>query len=97
MKEALPLDSPVETVIEKQVKKQTKLIASMRIIPGLKLWSFNTKTYELQEVKPETKWYELISKTVKKETEFNPDCFYIQALNLENASKKVMKRLKPAL
>lgn len=80
-------------VKQAEVKKESKLIGSMKVIPGLTLFEMDMKSGEIR-------------KAVFKETiatfggggssklEFNPNSMYVQALNLKNAKRKFEKRVK---
>jgi hypothetical protein len=58
-----------------------KLIGSIKLKPGLKLYELNTKNMELREIK------------VKKNL-YNPNAIYIQSLNMKNAERKRDKLIK---
>lgn len=81
---------------QEQVDKHQKeyhLIGRQRKVSGHTLFEFNRKT---KEIRPAD-----ISRTVivgmdgnpiyKTKTDVHKDCFYIQALNVKNAKKKLVK------
>ncbi len=93
------INSP--TQIEKQVEQQQeyKMIGSMRLRRGMRLYSFYPSTGELKEtnithrVSIDMKGEPLKESTVT----FDPKAYYIQALNWKNAKKKsdkIMFQLK---
>lgn len=81
--------------IEQQQKKQKEyhLIGQIRRIPGLTLFEFNKRT---KEIRPAS-----VSRTIgvkydgttyfRTRTDVRQDCFYLQALNIKNAEKKLRK------
>lgn len=86
----------ISRVAQEKVDKQQKeyhLIGLQRKVSGHTLFEFNRKT---KEIRPAD-----ISRTVivgmdgnpryKTTTDVNQDCFYIQALNVKNAKKKLVK------
>lgn len=82
--------------IEKQQKKQQeyKLIGKRRRIPGLNLFSYNTVTKELK-LAPVEKNVTLGlngSPDYKTNIKIEKDCIYLQALNIDNARRKLMKK-----
>lgn len=80
--------------IQKQVKQEYKLIDSCMYFKGHILFEFNKETKEIKPAK-----FKCISDTIefnhnplkKREVFINQNCFYIQALNRENAIKKLRK------
>lgn len=78
--------------VDKQ-KKEYHLIGRQRKVSGHTLFEFNRKT---KEIRPAD-----ISRTVilgmdgnpiyKTKTYVHQDCFYLQALNVKNAKKKLVK------
>lgn len=83
-------------VAQEQVDKQQKeyhLIGRQRKVSGHTLFEFNRKTKEIRTAD--------ISREVivgmdgnpiyKTKTDVNQDCFYLQALNVKNAKKKLVK------
>lgn len=89
-------ETEVEIVVEKQQRKEIKLLGSQRKIPGLTLWEYNLKSKELApaEFKKEDVRLNTLS-TAKAalsnhhKVEVKIDCFYIQALNKRSAMKKI--------
>jgi len=88
---------PVTQEIKYNIPAEYKLKGSLMLPRGLKLFSYNTVTYELSEVilkKSETADYNAILKAKKNfeikhnDVQYNPKCLYIIALNKKNASKK---------
>lgn len=81
--------------IESQVKKnqEFKLIGKLKRKPGLNLFSYNLKTYELKPADIEKKVFVGIDKrpVYKMNVVVEKDCFYFQALNLNSAKKKLLK------
>ena len=82
----------VEQVAKKQ--KEYKLIGKQRKVAGHTLFEFNRKT---KEIKPADIRRECIidigtgNPIYKTKTDVHEDCFYIQALNVKNAEKKLRK------
>ena len=83
-------------VAQEQVNKQQKeyhLIGRQRKVSGHTLFEFNRKTKEIRQAD--------ISREVivgidgnpryKTKTDCHQDCFYLQALNVNNAKKKLVK------
>ena len=88
---------PIEICTEQQQKKVLKLIGQQRKIPGLTLWEFNLSTLSVRpavfkKVNVEvSSLNEKVNQTVRSRVEVGENCFYIQALNLKNAVKKIKK------
>ena len=86
------LELKTETKIEIEQKKQVeyRLIGSLRKIKGLKLFAYNTKTNLIYEVEVKKEVAIKTDKTTKETTKVNydPDCLYCQAINLQNAKRK---------
>lgn len=82
----------VEQVAKKQ--KEYKLIGKQRKVAGHTLFEFNRKT---KEIKPADIHRECIidagtgNPIYKTKTDVHEDCFYLQALNIKNAEKKLRK------
>jgi len=89
---------PQQAVTRKAEQKQEyKFHGSVKLHKGCKLYSFNTETLMLEEVKIERKV--ALSVTDKKPVKqsrvnFNPKCLYLQAINIENAKRKVLKLIE---
>jgi hypothetical protein len=88
----------IEVQIEQQQKKEIKLIGKQRKIPGLTLWEYNTKTFDLDKAKyskVDLHLKSLSNKPQELESRHkviaNEGCLYFQALNLKNAERKVKK------
>jgi hypothetical protein len=89
-------ESKIEIQTEKEQRKEIKLIGQQRRVRGHILWEFNEKTRELQpatykkedvvitSLAPTPEALTKRSKVVIKE-----NCHYFQALNRENALKKL--------
>lgn len=92
VKTAQEAKAPVEQVAKKQ--KEYKLIGTQRKVAGHTLFEFNKKT---KEIKPADIGRECIfdAKTgkpiYKTKTDIHENCFYVQALNIKNAEKKLRK------
>lgn len=93
------LKDQVQVHGQKQVESKKVFLGSIRKIPGHTLFEFNLDTYELQkaEIKVDvivnsSTEYKTRTSVIKKE-----NCIYIQALNLKNARKKILKHfnIKP--
>lgn len=89
-------DTKVEIVVEKQQKKEIKLIGRQRKIQGLTLWEFNNKSKELK--KAEFKKEDVMINSLRQSPEaltkiskviVNENCIYFQALNIKNAKRKL--------
>lgn len=81
---------------ECKVKQESKYLGAQRWIPGLTLWQFNYKTFELKPAQI-TKQVVLDAKTQKpvhiNKVQVQPNCIYRQAVNWNNAVKKMYKAL----
>lgn len=87
--------SKVETEIVDKQKKEYKYIHSMRKIPGLSCYAFNTRTKEISKVSTVKKLHLDIATGLPmkvEKAEYNPECIYIQALNEKNVIKKLKKQ-----
>ena len=89
----LPIKSQTEIHGEAKQKQEFKFLGTIRLKPGLKLYSLNTKTIELKEVEvKKTKDVNFNGEEVKNDHAlYNPDCIYFQALNQTNAERKASK------
>ena len=82
----------IEQVAKKQ--KEYKLVCSQRKVAGHTLFEFNKST---KEIKPADIKRECIMDfntnhpIYKTKTDIHENCFYIQALNVKNAIKKLKK------
>lgn len=79
------------------VKQEYKKIGSMILKRGMTLFAFDLKTGILEPVKIERKeaMIDINGNIVKNaRAEYNPSAIYIQALNMKNAQKKLMKFFK---
>ena len=105
MKESQPLDSPVEQVIEKQVKKTTKHLGTLRKVQGLSLYSLDLTTGHIEKViyknirvtfsQPSISYVpDSENIRIRAEAEAKPNLIYVQALNIKNAKRKFTKVLK---
>jgi hypothetical protein len=91
-------ENKIEIVAEQEQRKEIKLIGQQRKVRGLILWEYNTKTLELREAQFKSENVSISSLQVSPElvqrhsrVVVNENCIYIQALNRENAGKKVIK------
>lgn len=78
------------------VRQEYKKIGSINLKRGMTLYEFDKKTLLLKPVEIDRKetMVDINGKPVKNaQAKYNPDALYIQALNLKNAYKKVMKFL----
>lgn len=78
-------------VVEK-TKNEIKHIGSTRKVAGLTLFSFNKNTFEIK--KAEVKRYAKLTGSgteYKNEVTYEKDCFYDQALNENNFTKKLIR------
>jgi hypothetical protein len=86
-----------EVKAQQDQRKEIKLVASDRKIPGLTLWEYNQNTGKLQKAKFKTdETLELKSLSVNPEqlrksnkVIINENCIYFQALNERSARKKL--------
>lgn len=92
------IEKPIEIVAEQQQKKEIRFIGQQRKISGLTLWEFNESTGVIQPAKFKKQDFKINSLSIKLEAlqishkvEVNEGCFYLQALNKENALKKLNK------
>lgn len=83
--------APTEQVAKKQ--QEFRLIGKARKQRGHTLFEFNRETKEIRKAEITRKASLQLDGTVKYKTDVNmkPDCFYLQALNVENARKKLRK------
>lgn len=90
-------ETSVEIREERQQEKQIKLIGKQRKVPGLTLWEFNEKTKELKPATYKPIAVFISSSLTSTETTrtfrcvVNENCLYFQALNQNNALKKLKK------
>jgi len=91
-----------EDRIEVEVKKEIEYKLQMRMQRkrGLTIFAYNVKTGDISRVEIEKKVAVDFTNTnkVKKtnKAQHNPDCIYVQALNLKNAKKKIKKLVEKA-
>ena len=86
-----------EQVVKKQ--KEYHMVGQQRRVPGHTLFEFNKKNEEIRPAQITRKAQLLYShdnkprENVKFETrvDIHNDCFYLQALNIKNAEKKLKK------
>jgi len=96
MKEIIPqkdLKDTLQVVIP--VKQEYKHIGSVRKIPGLTLYCYNTVTGDIFPT-PLVRHVALNEKgkpTFITKTTYDPKCLYVQALNIKNARKKFQKMI----
>jgi len=101
-----PSDLTTKTVVEIQAEQQKeyKLIGTMNIPRGMKLFAFNTETMELKEVhrtKIDTANFTDVVQHKKDISQrktratFDAKSVYIIALNKKNALRKLLKKVKP--
>lgn len=79
-----------EIKIEKPIKKETKLIATLKPERGHKCYEINTLTNEITEAEFFDDYVTMFSSSYerKKKLKIKENCFYITALNKKNAFKK---------
>lgn len=81
--------------VEQQVKAhhEFKLIGKVKKIPGLTLFSYNKKTLQIKKADVESKVSIGFDRKPKTEHKIitEKDCFYVQALNVKSAAKKLRK------
>jgi hypothetical protein len=89
-----PKDKDNEGIVAEQ-RKEVNLIASQRLVPGLKMWKFNPSSEDpkVEEVPFRKSTFDMLGKQVHHQVAFDPNCYYVQALNLKNAIKKFQKYL----
>lgn len=76
------------------VKQEYKKVGSINLRRGMTLYEFDFKTLVLKPVQIDRKetMVDITGNPVKNaRATYNPNAFYIQALNMKNAEKKVMK------
>jgi hypothetical protein len=86
----------VEAHAETEQEKFYRLIGSINLKPGLKLYALNLETLELGKpaiVKKKMVDFEGM-KVVNDKTTFDPKCRYFQALNDRNAKRKAWKMIE---
>lgn len=91
--EEYTLNKPAIEVVEKE-KQEYRYLGSLRRIPGHRLFSFNRRTFEIKEIKPEVIFTYNSGKgrtlpTSKVNVE--PGCYYDQALNKKNFIKRLIR------
>lgn len=97
MKESqLNLKEDIQIVGQKEIEKKTKFIGSMKKIPGHTLFEFNLETLMLgrAEVKQEAAITGNGGHKVTTRVDQKENCIYIQALNLKNARRKLLRQFK---
>lgn len=89
-------DAEIEIAVEKQQRKEIKLIGRQRKIRGLTLWEFNMKSKELKPAQFKKQDFQISSLvpspsglSISNKVEVNEHCVYFQALNRLNAIKKI--------
>lgn len=78
------------------VRHEYKKIGSINLKRGMTLFEFDSKTLKLKPVEIDRKetMVDINGKVVKNaRATYNPNALYIQALNIKNAKRKVMKFL----
>lgn len=98
MKSIIPdiLSQCSSNISQEQVEKQQKeyhLIGQQRKVSGHTLFEFNRKTKEIRpaDISREVRVGMDGNPIYKTKTDVHQDCFYIQALNVKNAKKKLIK------
>lgn len=79
------------------VKQEYKKVGSINLRRGMTLYEFDFKTLVLKPVQIDRKetMVDITGNPVKNARAiYNPNALYIQALNMKNAEKKVIKFLK---
>ncbi len=73
-----------------------KLIGRKRLVKGLTLFEVNTTTGEIKPAEVKNWMYYEKDKPAKPKHSVvtNPKCIYIQALNKQNAAKKLLKLIE---
>ena len=91
IKTAQEAKAPVEQVAKKQ--QEYHLIGKPRKVRGHILFEINKKTKEIKQAAVTRKALLGYNGTAKFETrvDIHQDCFYVQALNKQNAEKKLKK------
>lgn len=89
------LNKTVIESIEKE-KQEVKYIGSMLKRPGLRLYSFNVETQDIEEVLPEQSLeFDKVSgqRVINRmKVQVNPKCIYGQALNKKNFVRKLINK-----
>lgn len=86
-------DDKIEIVKQKQ--QEYKMVGSLSVPKGMKLFSFNTETCEIKEVVAEhTVMLDIKSKKpiAKHKAYHDPRCAYVLAINYTNAYRKINKK-----
>ena len=79
------------------VKQEYKKVGSINLKRGMTLYEFDFKTLVLKPVQIDRRqaMVDINGRPVKNaRATYNPNALYIQALNMKNAEKKVIKFLK---
>ena len=82
------------------VKQEYKKVGSINLKRGMTLYEFDFKTLVLKPVQIDRRqaMVDINGRPVKNaRATYNPNALYIQALNMKNAEKKVIKFLKKRL
>lgn len=77
-------------------KQEFKRIGSMRLVPGLIVWKYNTKTEVLDEVDIQKELvYNADERRGEKKAKalHDPNCWYFQTHNMKAAVKKLNKMI----
>lgn len=94
MDSRISISDKVHVEAKKDVKQETKLVGRIKKIPGLILYSFSFETSELKEVPIQRNKVLNIDdgKPIEHDKAFyDPECIYIQCLNLKAAVNKINK------
>ena len=80
-----------EQVAKKQ--KEYRMVGRQRRVPGLTLFEFDKNTHEIRpaQVKREAAITTGGKSVFRTRTDIHEHCFYLQALNVKNAEKKLKK------
>ena len=97
MKQIVPeLTRPDALELVQQQRKEYRLIGSQRRIPGLILFEYDLTTGELRRASMKTEIGLTLDGKLNRTSKVNSRelCLYIQAINEQNAMRKVQQLLK---
>jgi Zn-dependent metalloprotease len=82
--------------ISAEQQKRYRYIGSVKYKKGMNLFQYNTKTQRIDIVNVKVEvMVGLDKKVVKKRTvNIDPDCIFVQALNIKNAHRKIVEVLR---
>ena len=89
-----PTTLPDKIEVKKKQEKEITLLNSERKIKGLRLYEYDKKTGLIVSAEYQQNETFVIGQDAESKVHIKPGCIYVQAMNKENALKKVRKILK---